>query len=76
MAAHSPKVEATAKAAVGSAAYQLVEASQKRCLWSPAAASGGIPLGPHLGHVAHAPIHHCPVPVAVHRHKPGPHGPA
>ncbi|MFI8363911.1 universal stress protein [Streptomyces sp. NPDC085612] len=59
-------VHVVEEAVVGAAGVQLVEASKAaelvvvgRRRRHPA------PLGPHLGHVAHAVIHHCPAPVAV-----------
>ncbi|MFE1230922.1 universal stress protein [Streptomyces sp. NPDC059442] len=58
-------VEVTAKAVVGSAAYQLVEASRTADLVVIGRRSRRMPLVPHLGHVAHAVIHHSPAPVAV-----------
>ncbi|WP_405860064.1 universal stress protein [Streptomyces sp. NBC_00090] len=60
-----PGVDVTAKAVVGSPAYQLVEASQTAQLVIVGRRSRNVPLGPHLGHVAHAVIHHSPAPVAV-----------
>ncbi|MGW6963230.1 universal stress protein [Streptomyces zaomyceticus] len=58
-------VEVEAKPVVGSPAYQLVEASQTAQLVIVGRRSRNVPLGPHLGHVAHAVIHHSPAPVAV-----------
>lgn len=58
-------VEVTAKAVVGSAAYQLVEASRTADLVVIGRRGRRMPIGPHLGHVAHAVIHHSPAPVAV-----------
>ncbi|MEU6977876.1 MULTISPECIES: universal stress protein [unclassified Streptomyces] len=58
-------VEVSAKAVVGSPAYQLVEASQTARLVIVGRRSRTVPLGPHLGHVAHAVIHHSPTPVAI-----------
>ncbi|MFF7444063.1 universal stress protein [Streptomyces sp. NPDC008122] len=60
-----PGVEVTAKAVVGSAGYQLVEASRDAELVIVGRRERTVPLGPHLGHVAHAVIHHSPAPVAV-----------
>ncbi|MFI9297122.1 universal stress protein [Streptomyces gardneri] len=54
-----------AKSVVGSPAYQLVEAAQTAQLVIVGRRSRNVPLGPHLGHVAHAVIHHSPAPVAV-----------
>lgn len=58
-------VEVEAKPVVGSPAYQLAEASQTAQLVVVGRRSRKVPLGPHLGHVAHAVIHHSPAPVAV-----------
>ncbi|MFD9241088.1 universal stress protein [Streptomyces sp. NPDC059556] len=58
-------VEVEAEPVVGSPAYQLVEASQTAQLLIVGRRSRNVPLGPHLGHVAHAVIHHSPAPVAV-----------
>ncbi|WP_406864700.1 universal stress protein [Streptomyces sp. HUAS MG47] len=58
-------VDAGAKAAVGSPAYQLVAASQDAALVIVGRRTRKVPVGPHLGHVAHAVIHHSPVPVVV-----------
>ncbi|MFE0653498.1 universal stress protein [Streptomyces sp. NPDC059534] len=58
-------VAVEAKSVVGSPAYQLVEAAQTARLVIVGRRSRNIPLGPHLGHVAHAAIHHSPAPVAV-----------
>ncbi|MER6096480.1 universal stress protein [Streptomyces sp. NPDC001728] len=60
-----PGVEVAAESLVGTPAYQLVEASQTAQLVIVGRLSRKIPLGPHLGHVAHAVIHHSPAPVAV-----------
>ncbi|MET8509236.1 universal stress protein [Streptomyces sp. NPDC004787] len=49
----------------GLPAYQLVEASQNAQLVIVGRRSRKVPLGAHLGHVAHAVIHHSPAPVAV-----------
>ncbi|MGQ4486056.1 universal stress protein [Streptomyces sp. 372A] len=60
-----PEVEVTAKAVVGSPALQMVEASREAELVVVGRRTRRLPLGPHLGHVAHAVIHHSPAPVAV-----------
>ncbi|MFF8381622.1 universal stress protein [Streptomyces sp. NPDC015661] len=62
---HYPGVEVTAEAVMGSPAYQLVEASQDADLVVVGRRTRRIPVGPHLGHVAHALIHHSPAPVTV-----------
>lgn len=58
-------VDVAAMAIVGSPAYQLVEASQTARLVIVGRRSRKVRLGAHLGHVAHAVIHHSPAPVAV-----------
>ncbi|MGW4161024.1 universal stress protein [Streptomyces sp. NPDC004788] len=58
-------VAVKAKAVVGSAAYQLVAASQDADLVIVGRRTRKAPMGPHLGHVAHGVIHHSPAPVAV-----------
>lgn len=58
-------VRVAAEAVVGSAAYQLVEASRNADLVVVGRRTRRGPVGPHLGHVAHAVIHHSPAPVAV-----------
>lgn len=58
-------VDVAAEAVVGPPACQLVEASQTAQLVVVGRRSRNIPLGSHLGHVAHAVIHHSAAPVAV-----------
>ncbi|WMX48437.1 universal stress protein [Streptomyces roseicoloratus] len=58
-------VDVTAEAVMGSAAYQLVEASRNADLVIVGRRTRKVPVGPHLGHVAHAVIHHSPAPVTV-----------
>ncbi|MEU8524075.1 MULTISPECIES: universal stress protein [Streptomyces] len=58
-------VDAAAMTMVGPPAYQLVEAAQNAQLVIVGRRSRKVPIGPHLGHVAHAVIHHSPAPVAV-----------
>lgn len=60
-----PEVEATAKAVVGSPALQMAEASREAELVIVGRRNRRVPLGPHLGHVAQAVIHHSPAPVVV-----------
>lgn len=60
-----PGVDVTAGAVVGSPAYRLVEASRNADLVVVGRRTRRVPVGPHLGHVAHAVIHHSPAPVAV-----------
>lgn len=60
-----PDVKVMSAAIVGSAAHQLVEASQDAGLVVVGRRDRTVPVGPHLGHVAHAVIHHSPAPVAV-----------
>ncbi|MFE1907920.1 universal stress protein [Streptomyces gardneri] len=58
-------VEVETASVLGSPAYQLVEAAQNAELVIVGRRRRSVPLGPHLGHVAHAAIHHSPAPVAV-----------
>ncbi|MFE0700638.1 universal stress protein [Streptomyces sp. NPDC058872] len=58
-------VDVTAKAVVGSAAYQLVAAARDAHLVIVGRRNRKVPLGPHLGHVAHAVIHHSAAPVTI-----------
>lgn len=58
-------VDVAADVVMGSAAYQLVEASQAAQLVVVGRRGRRFPVGTHLGHVAHAVIHHSPAPVAV-----------
>ncbi|MEU1230553.1 universal stress protein [Streptomyces sp. NPDC005828] len=60
-----PGVDATAEQVMGSAAYQLVEASRNADLVVVGRRNRKLSPGPHLGHVAHAVIHHSPAPVTV-----------
>ncbi|MFJ9576728.1 universal stress protein [Streptomyces sp. NPDC101191] len=60
-----PEVGATAETVVGSAAYRMVEASRDAELVLVGRRRPHLPLGPHLGHVAHAVVHHSPAPVGV-----------
>ncbi|GAA3388179.1 universal stress protein [Streptomyces roseoviridis] len=60
-----PEVRVTAGAAMGPAAYHLVEASQDADLVVVGRRTRRVPVGPHLGHVAHAVIHHSPAPVVL-----------
>ncbi|MFI8320193.1 universal stress protein [Streptomyces sp. NPDC085529] len=55
----------TAEAVVESAARQMIEASRGAGLVVVGRRTRRLPAGPHLGHVAHAVIHHSPAPVAV-----------
>ncbi|MFH7594444.1 universal stress protein [Streptomyces racemochromogenes] len=63
--ARYPGVQVTDEAVVGAAAVQLVEASKGADLVVVGRRRRKVPLGPHLGHVAHAVIHHCAAPVCV-----------
>ncbi|WP_086825077.1 universal stress protein [Streptomyces sp. NRRL B-24572] len=58
-------VDVAAETTMGPPAYELVEASQTAQLVIVGRRSRKVPLGAHLGHVAHAVIHHSPAPVAV-----------
>ncbi|MDK0517858.1 universal stress protein [Streptomyces sp. ML-6] len=60
-----PGVEATARAIPGSAAHQMVQASQDAELVIVGRRTPRLPVGTRLGHVAHAVLHHSPAPVAV-----------
>ncbi|MFF2701505.1 universal stress protein [Streptomyces cyaneofuscatus] len=60
-----PAVRVTEQAVVGPAAAALVDASRSAGLLVVGRRSRRSPVGPHLGHVAHAVIHHSPAPVAV-----------
>ncbi|WP_282693789.1 universal stress protein [Streptomyces sp. CC208A] len=63
--ARYPGVETTAEAVLGPAAYRMTEASQDAGLVVVGRRTRRLPVGPHLGHVTHAVIHHSPAPVAV-----------
>ncbi|MFB6612706.1 universal stress protein [Streptomyces sp. NPDC085524] len=60
-----PDVHVTEQALVGTAGHHLVEASKGAELLVVGRRKRKAPLGPHIGHVAHAVIHHCAAPVAV-----------
>lgn len=60
-----PAVRVTEQAVAGPAAAALVDASRSAGLLVVGRRSRRSPVGPHLGHVAHAVIHHSPAPVAV-----------
>ncbi|MFD0373797.1 universal stress protein [Streptomyces sp. NPDC127112] len=60
-----PDVPVIEEAVVGAAGVQLVEASKGAELVVVGRRRRPAPLGPHLGHVAHAVIHHCAASVAV-----------
>ncbi|MEW1700409.1 universal stress protein [Streptomyces sp. NPDC091278] len=60
-----PGVAVTAGAVVGSAAYEMTEASRDAELVVVGRRGRRLPAGPHIGHVTHAVIHHSPAPVAV-----------
>ncbi|AGK75409.1 Stress-inducible protein [Streptomyces microflavus DSM 40593] len=60
-----PAVRVTEQAVAGPAAAELVDASRSAGLLVVGRRSRRSPVGPHLGHVAHAVIHHSPAPVAV-----------
>ncbi|MFF6909092.1 universal stress protein [Streptomyces sp. NPDC012389] len=60
-----PAVRVTERVSVGPAAAELVDASRSAGLLVVGRRSRRSPVGPHLGHVAHAVIHHSPAPVAV-----------
>ncbi|MFD6230348.1 universal stress protein [Streptomyces sp. NPDC060232] len=60
-----PGVEVIEEALVGAAGVQLIEASQGAELVVVGRRRHPASLGSHIGHVAHAVIHHCAAPVAV-----------
>lgn len=60
-----PAVRVTERAVAGSAAAELVDVDRSAALLVVGRRSRRSPVGPHLGHVAHAAIHHSPAPVAV-----------
>lgn len=60
-----PAVRVTERAVAGSAAAELVDVDRSTALLVVGRRSRRSPVGPHLGHVAHAAIHHSPAPVAV-----------
>ncbi|MFE7339576.1 MULTISPECIES: universal stress protein [Streptomyces] len=60
-----PGVDVTAEAVAGSAAFRMTEASREAELVVVGRRTRRLPVGPHIGHVAHAVIHHSPAPVAV-----------
>ncbi|MFF9481859.1 universal stress protein [Streptomyces sp. NPDC014733] len=64
-----PTVEVTAQALVGRPAQHLLDASAHAALLVVGRRSRTPwPHMPHIGHVAHAVLHHCPAPVAVVPH--------
>ncbi|MFK0237834.1 universal stress protein [Streptomyces vinaceus] len=60
-----PDVQVIEEAVVGAAGAHLVEASKGAELVVVGRRRHPAPLGPHIGHVAHAVIHHSAAPVAV-----------
>ncbi|MFG3490570.1 universal stress protein [Streptomyces sp. NPDC047972] len=66
--AKHPDVDATARVAVGSAGLELVAASRTASLVVLGRRTRRSALGPHLGSVAHAVLHHSPAPVALVPH--------
>ncbi|MEW5625983.1 universal stress protein [Streptomyces hydrogenans] len=60
-----PGADVTVKAVVGSAAYQMAEASREAELVVVGRRARRLPVGPHVGHVTQAVVHHSPAPVAV-----------
>ncbi|MFF3608912.1 universal stress protein [Streptomyces sp. NPDC002463] len=63
-----PDVEATARVTVGSAGLELVEASGDAALVVVGRRMRHSALGARIGSVAHAVLHHSPVPVALVPH--------
>ncbi|MBW5480329.1 universal stress protein [Streptomyces bambusae] len=60
-----PGVHVTEEAVVGAPGPELVKASRGAELLVVGRRKRKARLGPHIGHVAHAVIHHCAAPVAV-----------
>ncbi|GAA2244139.1 MULTISPECIES: universal stress protein [Kitasatospora] len=60
-----PKVEVVTTVALGSAAITLLEETPEAGLLVIGRRTRRAPIGPHLGPVAHAAIHHARCPVAV-----------
>ncbi|MYZ09435.1 universal stress protein [Streptomyces sp. SID2999] len=63
-----PDVDVAEAAVEGSAGSVLVDASRDACLVVVGRRVRKARLGAHLGHVAHAVLHHSPAPVAVVPH--------
>ncbi|MEV5973143.1 universal stress protein [Streptomyces sp. NPDC051921] len=63
-----PDVEAAARVTIGSAGLELVEAAGDAALVVVGRRLRQAALGAHIGSVAHAVLHHSPVPVAVVPH--------
>ncbi|MGW6394965.1 universal stress protein [Streptomyces sp. NPDC055103] len=63
-----PDVEAVARVAVGSAGLELVAAAREASLVVVGRRTRHATLGAHIGSVAHAVLHHSPVPVALVPH--------
>ncbi|WP_189947752.1 universal stress protein [Streptomyces roseolus] len=63
--ARYPGADVTTEAVVGAAAPRMTDASREAELVVVGRRSRRLPVGPHVGHVAHAVVHHSPVPVAV-----------
>ncbi|MFG3043460.1 universal stress protein [Streptomyces sp. NPDC048241] len=63
-----PDVDVAEAAVEGSAGSVLVDASRDACLVVVGRRVRKARLGAHLGHVAHAVLHHSPTPVAVVPH--------
>ncbi|GGS89080.1 stress-inducible protein [Streptomyces tanashiensis] len=63
-----PDVEADARVAAGSAGLELVDEAGEAALMVVGRRARHAVLGPHIGSVAHAVLHHSPVPVALVPH--------
>ncbi|MDV9186747.1 universal stress protein [Streptomyces sp. SR27] len=63
-----PDVEAVARVAVGSAGLELVAEAREASLVVVGRRTRRSTLGAHIGSVAHAVLHHSPVPVALVPH--------
>ncbi|NWF28757.1 universal stress protein [Streptomyces sp. PKU-EA00015] len=64
-----PSVEVVERSVMGSAAEVLVDEAADAGLVVVGRHVRHAPLAPHIGHVAHAAMHHCKAPVAVVAHE-------
>ncbi|MDX3798076.1 universal stress protein [Streptomyces sp. AK04-3B] len=63
-----PSVEVVEECRYGSAGVHVVDASREASLVVVGRRVRRMPFGAHIGHVTHAVLHHCTVPVAVVAH--------
>ncbi|MFE6690969.1 universal stress protein [Streptomyces sp. NPDC057743] len=63
-----PSVGVTAQAVIGEPAHHLLDAADHAALVVIGRRRTALPSVPHIGHIAHAVLHHCPTPVAVVPH--------